>query len=228
MKKQKKKEEKQGKKKEKQKEKQKKKKESRDTKDAGSFCKRQYNASWQYIKESRQSIYAVIIVFAVFAIIGLIFPAPPELIEKIQEIVKELLEAIEGKSTIGLISYIFVNNLGVSFFSLAFGVFFGIIPAINAAVNGYFLGFVGGVVIGEVGFGELWRLLPHGIFELPAVFISLGLGLRLGFFMLAAKPGEEFKRRAWESGRVFLFVVVPLLLIAAIIEGVLIGLTAAG
>jgi len=37
--------------------------------------------------------------------------------------------------------------------------------------------------VGIEGYGILWRLVPHGIFELPAVFISLGLGIKLGTFI---------------------------------------------
>ena len=35
----------------------------------------------------------------------------------------------------------------------------------------------------DVCSSDLFRLLPHGIFELPAIFISLGLGLRFGMFI---------------------------------------------
>jgi len=40
------------------------------------------------------------------------------------------------------------------------------------------------------GFLSLWRLLPHGIFELPAVFISLGMGLKIGMFIFQKKKLE--------------------------------------
>ena len=57
---------------------------------------------------------------------------------------------------------------------------------------------------------------------MPAVFISLGLGLKLGMFIFSKKPGLELRKRFFESLNVFLFIVVPLLIIAAIIEGILI------
>ena len=76
----------------------------------------------------------------------------------------------------------------------------------------------------KAGFFEMWRLLPHGIFELPAVFISLGLGIRLGttlFNRNVKNIDKEIFRRLRNSFKVFIFIVLPLLVVAAIIEGVL-------
>jgi len=67
----------------------------------------------------------------------------------------------------------------------------------------------------------LWKLFPHGIFELPAVFISLALGMKLGTFIFQKKKMNSFKDYLWNSFRIFIFVVIPLLVIAAFIEGYL-------
>jgi len=68
----------------------------------------------------------------------------------------------------------------------------------------------------------LWRILPHGIFELPAVFIALGMGLKFGGFIFQKEKIKSLREYFWNSLRVFLFVVLPLLIIAGIIEGTLI------
>ena len=125
-------------------------------------------------------------------------------------------------SQIELIKFIFVNNIQSSFFGIIFGVFLGIFPVIGAIGNGYILGFVSLMAFEKEGIDVLLRLLPHGIFELPAVFISLGLGLKFGTFIFQKNKGELFKEYFWNSLRVFLFIVVPLLIIAAIIEGILV------
>jgi len=65
-------------------------------------------------------------------------------------------------------------------------------------------------------------IFPHGVFELPAVFISLGLGVRFGTFMFSKNALSELKHRFIGSIKVFFFVIMPLLVLAAIIEGVLI------
>ena len=99
---------------------------------------------------------------------------------------------------------------------------FGIFPFFIAIYNGYVLGYVLKLVVGKIGFLEIWKLFPHGIFELPAVFISLGLGIKLGASLFAKNSDKEFLRRLKNSARVFFFIVLPLLVIAAVIEGSLI------
>ena len=74
------------------------------------------------------------------------------------------------------------------------------------------------------GGASLLKLLPHGIFELPAIFIALGIGLKLGTFPFQKEPEKSLKRFLGNSIRVFLLIVLPLLLIAGIIEGLLIFL----
>ena len=85
------------------------------------------------------------------------------------------------------------------------GVIFGVFPILGAIGNGYLLGFVAVNAVKVDGVISLWRIFPHGIFELPAVFISLGLGLRLGSFIFQKKKAEAFKEYLWDSLRVFLF-----------------------
>ena len=62
-----------------------------------------------------------------------------------------------------------------------------------------------------------------GDFELPALFISIGLGLKLGLFLFIRQPKERFFNYLINSLRVFIFIILPLLLLAAIIEGLLIA-----
>jgi stage II sporulation protein M len=73
------------------------------------------------------------------------------------------------------------------------------------------------------GLTSLLNLLPHGIFELPAIFISLGLGLKLGTTWFKKNIAETFRKYFWESLRVFVWIILPLLSVAAIIEGLLIA-----
>jgi len=68
----------------------------------------------------------------------------------------------------------------------------------------------------------MWRLVPHGIFELPAIFISLGIGLKFGTFIFQKNKSESFRRYLWNSLQLFVLIIMPLLIAAAIIEGALI------
>ncbi len=187
-----------------------------------SFLKEQYIKSWNYIKESKNFIFAVVILFLIFLLIGFFVPAPDFLVEKIINFLKKIVEMTKDMSQIELIVFIFNNNLQASFLGMIFGFFLGIYPILAAVANGYIVGFVGAVAVNEGGFSILLSLLPHGIFELPAVFISFGLGLKLGTFIFHNKKSTVFRNYFWNSLRVLIFVIIPLLIIAAIIEGTLI------
>jgi len=186
--------------------------------------KKEYKQSWDYLKDSRNFIYSIIIIFFLFALIGFFVPISPELEKVIMDFLKELLEKTKDFNQWEMVEFLFLNNLQSSFFGLIFGVVLGIFPMFASVVNGYVLGFVALKSIETEGILVLWRLFPHGIFELPAVFISLGLGLKFGTFIFQKKKMNSFKNYFWNAFRVFIFVVIPLLIIAAIIETCLIFL----
>ena len=195
----------------------------RKTKKKG-FFKDNYSKSWQFIKDSKNFIYAIIAVFFGLALIGFIFPVPDSIATEIMKMLEEILKKTEGLSQFELIRFIFFNNIQSSFFGLILGIFLGIFPMIFAAFNGYVLGFVADKAVEAGGVGVLWKLLPHGIFELPAIFISLGMGFRFGIFVLKNSKLESFKLHVYDLITVFVFIVIPLLILAAIIEGSLISL----
>ena len=191
----------------------------------GFDLKREYGLAWDFLKESKKFIAIVVAVFLVFLLVGFFVPAP-EILEKIiMDFLLELLEATEGMNSAELIRYILFNNFKTSFFGVVFGLALGIFPFLASLSNGYILGFVARLSVNEKGFWILWRLVPHGIFELPAIFISFGLGIKLGTFVFKKDRAKHFYSYLANALRVFILIVVPLLIIAAIIEGLLIGLS---
>jgi stage II sporulation protein M len=184
----------------------------------------QYKKSWQYIKDSKKFIFFIIAFFSLFAIIGFLFPLPQNLYDKLISFIKQLLEQTKNMSQQELIQFIITNNVKSTFFGIIFGVLLGIYPLVSALANGYILGFVAFLSVSTDGIISLWKIFPHGIFELPAIFISLGLGLKMGTFILKKKKIYTFRSYLLNSIRVFLLVVLPLLIIAGIIEGTLITL----
>jgi stage II sporulation protein M len=192
----------------------------------------EYLKCYNFLKQSKDYIYFIILIFLIFVVLGFFFQDLINLLfknlfgqnlnEQILTYLKNLLLQTEGMSSKELIGFIFLNNLQSSAMGIAFGLFFGIFPIIATVVNGYVLGFVALLSVKEQGITVLWRIFPHGIFELPAVFISLGLGVKMGVYIFKSKNKESFKNLLINSLRVFLLVVFPLLVIAAIIEGTLI------
>ena len=76
--------------------------------------------------------------------------------------------------------FIFLNNIQSAFLGFILGIIFGIIPLTILIVNGYILGFVMNKSVAVEGILIIWRLVPHGIFEIPAILISTSLGIKLG------------------------------------------------
>lgn len=185
--------------------------------------KTQFKESFAYLKESKNYIYVAIFIFVFGALFGFIFQKN---LTFINDIIKELMLKTIDLNPLELTFFILQNNLQSALLAVLLGVAFGIFPIFNALANGTVIGYVMALTYDVAGLSSWWRLLPHGIFELPAIFISLGLGIKLGFtiFTERSKRGKEFKKRFYQSLNAFLMIVIPLLIIAAIIEGILISL----
>ncbi|MFA5485085.1 MAG: stage II sporulation protein M [Candidatus Pacearchaeota archaeon] len=254
--------------------------------------KKEFNDALNLIKKTKWYTVFIISIFCLFFLIGFIFPV--FFSEKILEIIKELMLRFEGLSSFQTIYTIFFNNLQASFVVLIIGLFFGYYTLYAAIQNAYLIGFVGRNVANLDGLSSLLQLVPHGIFELPAIFISMGLGLYLansflelnfnikskknrviilsvisliilplliyqfsilplnnselllsqisdttflflGFFnfiqiallffvLISSLKNTEMKKRIIQSLKVFVLIVIPLLILAAIIEGILMTL----
>jgi stage II sporulation protein M len=186
------------------------------------FLTEQYSKSWKYIKESRNFIWAVVILFFISVAIGFLFQ-PSIVVNSILDYIKNVLAKTEGMSSWRMIEFIFANNLQSSFMGMIFGFALGIFPILATLANGYVVGYVSSSAVSSSGISSLLNLLPHGIFELPAIFISFGMGIKFGTFIFYKEKMKHFSKFFINSLRVFVFVVIPLLIIAAIIEGIFIS-----
>jgi stage II sporulation protein M len=192
----------------------------------------EYGNALSFIRESRDFIYIAILLFLIFCVIGFFFQDlinaffasffDVDLNKVILDYIQQILEETEGMGHGQLVGYIFFRNLQSSLLGLLLGIILGIFPIVALLANGYLLGFVALISVKAHGIQVLWRLFPHGIFELPAIFISLGLGIRLGFSIFSSDKKKSFKKSFLGALRVFLLIVFPLLIIAAIIEATLI------
>lgn len=191
-------------------------------KDFKKKLKENYSLSLDYIKTSKNYIYASIIIFAVFTLIGYFTPIPQNIESLLQQFIEELILKTQGMNFSEISLFIFWNNIQSSFMGLVYGIVLGIFPVIAAIANGYLLGYVASESVSIGGIFILWRILPHGIFELPALFISLGLGIKFGTFIFNKEKIETLRDYFWNSIRVFVLIIIPLLVVAAIIEGALI------
>jgi len=183
------------------------------------FFKENYSKCWGYIDQTKWYVVASLGLFAIAFLIG--FAYPEFFKDKIAEFIADMINSLKGKNIFETGLFIFFNNLKAGFFAIVFGIGLGIFPAITALINGYLLGFVSRGVSNSEGISVLWRLAPHGIFELPAVLISIGIGIKIGFDILR-KDRTSMRENFIEAIRVFFFVILPLLAIAATIEAFLV------
>lgn len=185
------------------------------------YIKQQYKEVFTYLYESRKFIWLAVGFFLLCIGVGFILPI--FFVDIVKQAMAEMLSSINGLGLFGLITHILINNIGIGFLQLISGVFLGIFPFISLLFNGYVIGFTSNFVVSKVGFSSLWLLLPHGIFELPAIILAMALGIRTGFFIFSKNRTSELSRRLTLSLKTFIFVIIPLLILAAIIEGVLIN-----
>jgi uncharacterized membrane protein SpoIIM required for sporulation len=116
---------------------------------------------------------------------------------------------------------IFLNNAFTCFLNILTGPLIGIFPLFSTVINGGLLGWLAH----EEGLFVFLVVVPHGIFELPAYFLSVAIGLKLAREVLKPKEERQLRITLGESFRVYLRLIVPLLIIAAIIESGLITIS---
>lgn len=168
--------------------------------------------------------YLVIIIFVFFgSLIAGYFSAAnfPSMADTLMKGFSARFGPLLTMSPLYIMLAIFLNNSFVSLLSLVLGMALGIFPLIFIAFNGFFVGVISYIVGQQKGFLFIFlALLPHGIIELPMVFLSASTGLRLGyhvFLYLIGKP-TELKKEFIEGIKFYFQLIVPLLLVAAIIE----------
>ena len=116
---------------------------------------------------------------------------------------------------------IMTNNISVSFMAFAAGITGGVGTIYMMFFNGMLVGVIG-TACGMAGMSlKFWSFVaPHGVLELPAIFIAGGAGLRIGQGLLfpGALPRGESLTRAGRQGARLVTGAVPLLIVAGLIE----------
>jgi uncharacterized membrane protein SpoIIM required for sporulation len=88
--------------------------------------------------------------------------------------------------------------------------------------NGLLIGVIGAATWKAGMALQLWSFVaPHGVLELPAIFIAGGSGLEIARGMLfpGLLPRKESLARAGARGAQLLLGTIPILVIAGVIEG---------
>ncbi len=134
----------------------------------------------------------------------------------------ERLGGIEGITAGAILR----NNLRVLLLSPLLAVFtLGIYPLLVVTLPGILLGMLGAqldAVTPSAVLVGLLLVLPHGVFEIPAILVGSVLSMRLAWSFLRPVPAlSTLENAVWAAanlGKGYVFLVIPLLVVAAWVE----------
>ena len=118
-------------------------------------------------------------------------------------------------------SAIMTNNMSVGFTTFALGITGGLGTIYMMAFNGLLIGVIGMACWLSGMSLQLWSFVaPHGVLELPAIFIAGGAGLRIaqGLLFPGVLPRRDSLAKAGVEAVQLLLGTIPILIIAGLIE----------
>lgn len=175
-----------------------------------------------YTYKLRWYVLTVVMVFAIFTAIGYtIAVTSPSFTDQTISGFKEEVGPLKETSALQLMLGIFENNVIKCFMVVVLGLALGIAPLLFMVANGIVIGIVVGATLAKAGILYVMvGILPHGIIEMPMVFLSAAIGLKLGFDVIRALVLKRV--HLWKDIRegllIFIFWVAPLLFVAAFME----------
>lgn len=139
----------------------------------------------------------------------------PKFLLFLEEVFEEILPEEGFGQNFSTVFLIFKNNFTAVLLCLFLGIIFGIIPVLAIGLNFFILGFLLAIPFVFADFSQillvLLSILPHSIFEIPALLIAAALGLRLGI------SWREWKNCLKQNFQILPLLVI-LLFLAAVIE----------
>ena len=194
------------------------------------FLKNQGKLAWNFyktclLKRHLWCTAAFVVLCAVSAaVLGMFSQQAEDIIESFLAEIRQsgLLDEQGNISTWMLLG----NNLQATFTAVVMGLVpFAFLPVLSLVLNAVVVG--AAVALSGMAGMTGWQmvllgLLPHGIFEIPAIMLGVSMGLYLCSVMngtLRRRPGTpRIEAVLPRLTAVFLFGAVPLLVLAAVVE----------
>lgn len=195
------------------------------------FLKEQYRLSFRFLRGPLQTLLlhttiAFFVIIAITCIVCLFVPSVLEYMLSYFESVVESAEIIDENGQISATALLF-NNLRAAAWSILYGLIpFLYLPALSIGLNATVLGAVtASYIVGNQSLLLLLAgLIPHGIFEIPALLLCFACGLYLCSEItqhLKKSENDELNplsETCKELFRVYVTCAVPLLIVAAVVE----------
>jgi len=163
--------------------------------------------------------YLILIVFVVYVCSSITGWLYPENFPFLDEQFEKLAERFIGINAITFITKLLIQNLIAAYITTCIISLWGFVPALAAISNGLLLGWAITNAPEPFYTRVVILLVPHGVFEWPAMCIGWGIGMwkGLGYRFSTIRP--TYKERFKKANIVYFTVILPLLIVAAIIEG---------
>ena len=161
-----------------------------------------YELNKTTIISAKRHIVFAILIFILGIVLGYTFFKGSKVLEAsyINEVKK-----IYSNNYMMMVSNIFIHNIIICYLSLRLGVFFGVIPIVFLLATGIMGGWIFTVIPVVYYFKVIIYLLPHGIFELPAMFIASGVGIWRTKLLFVPNYEKATKENVREIHYLFLF-----------------------
>jgi stage II sporulation protein M len=177
-------------------------------------------AAGMFDRTIKPYILILALIFAVSFLAGTIAPSSirQQMNEVFQGVVGNYRELAGGM----LFFNILVQNVMATIFVIISGVIFGIVPTFAISSNGFGLGVLYRQASDVSGYSKAaLKVLPYGVFEIPALLIAASYGLWLGVMAVRRMRGREstpLGSNIEHAFRRYFALVFPLLIVAAAIE----------
>jgi len=188
------------------------------------ILKETYSFAFTLFREQRRAMIAFAILFVGAVVAGFFLPADMKR-ELLLSLGEKFADA-SSESPSAVFWFIFWNNTFVAFLLLILGLTV-IGPALLLLMNGFFIGVLLDVLSRAVGVDAglvstmVAGLVPHGVLEIPAIIFAALLSSLVGVKLYLKKKVSPALTRMQFLGKallVYLFLIVPLLFFAAIVE----------
>jgi len=152
--------------------------------------------------------------------------APPSIRGGLVDVFEMATEPYTNQSGGVLFLLILLNNIIATILIVSLGVVFGILPVIGVVSNGFLLGVLWRQGAEISGYGQAaLRVLPHGLFEIPALLLASAYGLWIGMAAIQRardRRDHDIRGMIKHALQRYAAIVIPLLVIAAAIETTLV------
>jgi stage II sporulation protein M len=160
------------------------------------------------------------VIFIIGLLIGLLTPGW-DVFGNVDSL-EELAETLGSLSTSDIFIVILIKNIFVLLLCFIFSPVFCLLPILSLFTNGWIISVVGSFFAQEESVTYyLVGILPHGIFEIPALILGQAAALSLGAMTIASVISKEKRGRLFFNLRnnlKYLLIALLLLVPAAIIE----------